>query len=164
MAGSHSFLTLNSLDKNVILHRIHHFVLIVAFTTLVSTSAVAQQTDAAIALASGSEVSLSAVTEAEWIQGEGPSSFEPGKVYMFECWATWCGPCKALIPHVNELHKKYYDKGLRVYGMNSWEGGSKDKPAKFVKDQGTGMSYPVAYAAEGSAFESQWLDLSLIHI
>ena len=69
----------------------------------------------------GSEASLAAITSVDWIQGEGPESWEPGKVYMFECWATWCGPCIAMIPHVNELHKKYYDKGLRVHGMSSWE-------------------------------------------
>ena len=35
-------------------------------------------------LIAGSEVSLSPVARAEWIQGEAPESFEPGKVYIFE--------------------------------------------------------------------------------
>jgi len=60
-------------------------------------------------LGPGSEVSLSPVMQAEWIKGEAPKSFEPGKVYIFECWSTKCGPCIGMIPHVNELHKKYYD-------------------------------------------------------
>ena len=77
-----------------------------------STTAVAQQTKSEPTLVSGAEVNLAAVKNADWIQGEGPVSFEPGKVYVFECWATWCGPCVALIPHVNELHEKYYDQGL----------------------------------------------------
>lgn len=75
---------------------------------------------------------------------------------MFECWATWCGPCIAAIPHVNELHKKYYEKGLRVFGINVFEDGL-DKVAGFVKSKGEGMAYPVAYTGKGSPFEKEWL-------
>ena len=123
-------------------------------TLFVSVSS-AQETKTEAKLVPGSEVSLSAIKAADWIQGEGPTTFEPGKVYIFECWATWCPPCIALIPHVNELHKKYHDKGLRVHGM-SWEN-DKDKVKKFVKGRGDGMSYPVGIAVEGSAFEKEFL-------
>ena len=123
---------------------------------LASATAMAQQAAPEPTLKPGSEVKLEAVSSATWVQGEPLKSFEPGKVYMFECWATWCGPCIAAIPHVNELHKKYFDKGLRIYGMNVWEDGL-DKVEKFVKDKGDGMSYPVAYTGKGSAFENDWL-------
>jgi thiol-disulfide isomerase/thioredoxin len=127
-------------------------------TTLVlaSAAAVAQQAAPEPTLKAGSAVEIEAVTAAKWVQGEPLTAFEPGKVYMFECWATWCGPCIAAIPHVNELHKKYYDKGLRIYGMNVWEDGL-DKVEKFVKGKGDGMSYPIAYTGKGSAFETSWL-------
>jgi thiol-disulfide isomerase/thioredoxin len=105
----------------------------------------------------GSPVKLEALASAKWVQGEAPKEFEAGKVYMFECWATWCGPCVAAIPHVNDLHKKYHDKGLRVFGINVWEDGF-DKVADFVKKKGDGMSYPVAYTGRGSDFEKQWLN------
>lgn len=121
-----------------------------------AATAVAQKAEKEPTLVPGSEVNLAAITSADWVQGAGPTAFEPDKVYVFECWATWCGPCVALIPHVNELHKKYYDKGLRVHGMNSWEKG-RDKTVDFVKAKGEGMSYPVAYTA-GSAFETEWLE------
>ena len=107
-------------------------------------------------LKAGSEVSLTPLTEAKWIQGEPLKAFEPDKVYVFECWATWCGPCIAAIPHLNDLHKKYSDKGLRIFGINVWEDGE-EKVAKFVKNKGEGMSYPVAYTGKGSEFEKQWL-------
>jgi thiol-disulfide isomerase/thioredoxin len=123
---------------------------------LASAAAVAQQEAPEPTLKAGSSVEIEAVTAAKWVQGEPLTAFEPGKVYMFECWATWCGPCIAAIPHVNELHKKYYDKGLRVYGMNVWEDGL-DKVEKFVKAKGDGMSYPIAYTGKGSAFETAWL-------
>ena len=39
-------------------------------------------------------------------------NFEPktqGKLMVFDFWATWCGPCRAAIPHMNEIAKAYPD-------------------------------------------------------
>jgi len=95
----------------------------------------------------------------EWIKGEPVKSLnEDGKVYMIECWATWCGPCITAIPHINELHTKFADKGLVVVGMNVFEDGL-DKVKGFVTEQGDGMSYRVAYSGgRDSVFSKQWLD------
>lgn len=123
---------------------------------LATATAFAQQATPEPTLKPGSEVKLASLAAAKWVQGEAPASFESGKVYIFECWATWCGPCLAAIPHVNDLHKKYHDKGLRIYGMNVWEDGL-DKVENFVKGKGDGMSYPVAYTGKGGAFETEWL-------
>ena len=107
-------------------------------------------------LVPGSEVSLTPVIQAEWIKGEAPEAFETGKVYIFECWSTKCGPCIGMIPHVNDLHKKYYDKGLRIYGMSVYEN-DKDECVEFVKEKGDEMSYPVAFTGKGGPFEREWM-------
>jgi len=79
----------------------------------------------------------------EWVQGDAVKEFEKGKVYIVEFWATWCGPCKAAIPHLNDLHKKYQDKGLVVIGQNCWERDeAKVKP--FLQEMGDKMTYRVA--------------------
>lgn len=108
-------------------------------------------------LIEGSAVTTDVFAKLDWVQGSGPKAWEPGKVYLFECWATWCGPCIAAIPHVNDLHKKYAEKGLIVSGINVWEDG-KDKVTEFVKKKGDGMSYNIAYTGKGGAFETEWLN------
>jgi|RhiMetdeSRZDD1v2_1073273.scaffolds.fasta_scaffold00116_71 thiol-disulfide isomerase/thioredoxin len=47
-----------------------------------------------------------------------------GKVVIVDFWATWCGPCRAAIPHLMELHKTYKDKGFEVVGVSLDQQGS----------------------------------------
>ncbi|MDA0803107.1 MAG: redoxin domain-containing protein [Planctomycetota bacterium] len=42
-----------------------------------------------------------------WVKGGAPEFFESGTVYVVEFWATWCGPCKASMPHLTELQKNH---------------------------------------------------------
>ena len=125
---------------------------------LSSASAVVAQEQAAAAatLSVGDKVpELKGIT---WLQGDAVKSFdEKGKVYMLELWATWCGPCVAIIPHVNDLHKKYADKGLVVVGMNVWEE-KIEAPTEFLKKQGDAMSYRVAFSGGTKGdFATSWL-------
>ena len=79
----------------------------------------------------------------KFVQGDPVTKFETNKVYVVEFWATWCGPCRESIPHLNELWKKNKDNGLVVIGQNAWEENDCDV-AKFVKKMGDKMTYRVA--------------------
>ena len=94
------------------------------------------------------------------LQGEAVKEFKKGEIYVFECWASWCGPCVASIPHLNELHQKMAKKGIVITGVNVWEAerdaASAQRAKDFLKGQGEKMSYRVALG--GKAFIKDWLE------
>jgi len=46
-----------------------------------------------------------------------------GKVVVLDFWATWCGPCAKVMPRMEKLQRKYGERGVVVFGVNSWETG-----------------------------------------
>lgn len=64
-----------------------------------------------------------------------------GKVILLDFWATWCPPCRAEIPHFNELYAAYHGKGLEIVGLALDQNGPADVVA-FVQQQS--VSYPIA--------------------
>lgn len=82
-----------------------------------------------------------ALAPAKWLKGEPVKEFKKGRIYVVEFWATWCGPCKASIPHLSELQQQYRD--VTFIGQDCWERDQAGVPA-FVKEMGDKMSYRVA--------------------
>ena len=112
---------------------------------------------AGVALEPGNTISIEAISKAELISGELSKDWETGKLYVVECWATWCGPCVAAIPHLDDLYDTYEKKGLVVLGVSVWED-KREKVDTFVKRKGEGMSYPVVFVGKDGAFEHDWLE------
>lgn len=89
-----------------------------------------------------------ALQVADWVQG-GPVKLANGKgkkAYIVEFWATWCPPCRMSIPHLNEIYKKYKDKGLEVVAITDEDAAS---VKSFVQSQGDKMTYPVVVDKDG---------------
>ena len=76
-----------------------------------------------------------------FVKGDPVSEFEPGKLYVVEFWATWCGPCKTSIPHLTELQKKHPE--ITFIGVSVFEQ-SQDAVKPFVDEMGDKMAYRVA--------------------
>ncbi len=77
-----------------------------------------------------------------WVQGKPVKKLEQGQAYLIEFWATWCIPCRESIPHLDQLHRKYKDKGLTVIGTNVGEDPQRVK--EFVEKLADKMTYRVA--------------------
>ncbi|MBI3870079.1 MAG: redoxin family protein [Verrucomicrobia bacterium] len=92
-----------------------------------------------------------------WVQGDPVARFETNKAYIVEFWATWCGPCRISIPHVNEIHQKYKDKGLVVIGQSVME----HQPGTvepFLRQMGSNMTYRVAVDNASGAMSETWME------
>ena len=77
----------------------------------------------------------------KFIKGEAVKGFEKEKIYVVEFWATWCGPCRATIPHLTKLQKQY--KEVTFIGVAIQEE-DQDKVVEFVEKMGDEMGYRVA--------------------
>ncbi len=41
-----------------------------------------------------------------------------GTIRIVDFWATWCPPCREAIPSLNDLYRKYKDKGVSIVGIS----------------------------------------------
>lgn len=69
-----------------------------------------------------------------------------GKVLLVDIWATFCPPCRAQAPKLDELNRKYASKGFAVVGLNIDKESDRDLVKTFMKE--VGINYTVAYASE----------------
>ena len=67
------------------------------------------------------------------------------KVVFLNFWATWCGPCRAEIPSMEQLYAELKDRGFTIVAINSQE--SPEQVSAFVEE--TGMSFPVLLDSTG---------------
>ncbi|HJZ59858.1 MAG TPA: TlpA disulfide reductase family protein [Gemmataceae bacterium] len=56
-----------------------------------------------------------------------------GKVVMLDIWATWCPPCRAMIPHEREMVKKHKDKPFVLVSVSGDE--EKEALTKFLEKE-----------------------------
>lgn len=77
--------------------------------------------------------------------GSGPfdlSALE-GKVVFLNFFATWCGPCRAEMPVMEELHRELGDR-VAIVAVGADPGESPEQLAAFA--EGLGLTFPVVHS------------------
>lgn len=84
----------------------------------------------------------------EWVKGQ-PVDLLAGKgknIFVVEFWATWCPPCRQIIPHLTELQKKFKDRNVVFAAVSNEEA---PVVKAFVDKMGDKMDYAVAVDKDG---------------
>lgn len=93
-----------------------------------------------------------------WLQGAPVKEWEKDKVYIFEFWATWCGPCLAAMPHMEQLHQAFKDNPrLQIVGVNVMDRKSPEALKEFLKARPTALNYAMAVDVDGKTTSEKWL-------
>jgi len=102
----------------------------------------------------------------EFLSGEKKNFSEiyPEGPTLVNFWALWCKPCRAEMKALNELYKKYSDKGFQILGINQDTPRSLAKVKAFVGSQG--IQYKIALDPNNEYFElfnGQVLPLTILY-
>jgi peroxiredoxin len=59
-----------------------------------------------------------------------------GKVVLVNFWATWCGPCKVEMPHLDKMDKDFESRGFEVLSISTDDARAATGVKPFIKKNG----------------------------
>jgi thiol-disulfide isomerase/thioredoxin/outer membrane lipoprotein-sorting protein len=77
-----------------------------------------------------------------------------GKPVLLDFWASWCGPCRMELPHVQELYTEYAGKGLQVVAVSV--DAAVDDAKKAVEEDK--LTFPILWTDPSSAEAQQIME------
>jgi thiol-disulfide isomerase/thioredoxin len=92
-----------------------------------------------------------------WVKDGAVSGLDSNQIYVVEFWATWCGPCRASIPHLTEMAHQFTN--VTFIGVDVWENGPDKETtvAKFVEKMDGKMDYHVAMDTADTFMADHWM-------
>jgi thiol-disulfide isomerase/thioredoxin len=90
----------------------------------------------------------------KWLQGAEVKDFAKDHVYVVEFWATWCGPCIVMMPHMSELQNEYKGKVTFVGFTAKDPNNTEEKVAAMVGKRGPKLGYTFVYADDRGTYDA----------
>jgi thiol-disulfide isomerase/thioredoxin len=99
------------------------------------------------------------VKATKWWQGKEITAIPEGKVHVMEFWATWCGPCIVMMPHMGELQTQYKGKVTFIGFTAKDPNNTLEKVQAFVEKRGPKLGYTFAFADNSETYDA-WMKAS----
>ncbi len=83
----------------------------------------------------------------EWLQGAPIDNWQPDHLYLIDLWATWCTPCLASMPLLENLQERFAKDGLVVIGITSEDkwGNDLGSVKRFLASRQDRINYRMAW-------------------
>ena len=125
-------------------------VVVVAAVGILGWSLARGESGQAAGVAVGNKAGMHApdFTLTEVTTGEEVSLSEfKGQPVLINFWATWCGPCRLEMPHLQEAYEEYRDEGFTVIAVDAKIDDGRDAVLAFVDE--LSLTFPVVKDATG---------------
>lgn len=99
----------------------------------------------ASAAASGGEIGSAQLVDRSAARFQSDLAAFKGRVVVVNFWASWCGPCKAEMPALEQVSKEYAGKPVTFIGVDSSD--VRDSARKLLAD--LKVTYPTVYDKAG---------------
>jgi thiol-disulfide isomerase/thioredoxin len=99
----------------------------------------------------GPDFSLAVVANGASLGGDGNPihvSQLRGRAVLLDFWATWCPPCRVEAPIIDQIARRWRDRGVVVVGVDT-DALDQGDPRAFAQSEG--LSYPIVRDLQGEA-------------
>jgi len=83
-----------------------------------------------------------------------------GKAVLFDFWATWCDPCRAELPELVQLERKWRERGLVLVTVSADSPDQETAALDFVQKIGVKLPAYIKHVRDDDAFinsiDAQW--------